>query len=138
MLEIFKKDLKTLPYLVSWLKDGPERTRAAVLMAKRRVILMQAPLVFFVLGGLALVQMLGLIERRGPEQFIAHWLATLIFVWPPTFLPISKAAKMDALSHAEVRQKLHALSLGLRIFAGLAMLVLFCAMAIFACVKFGA
>lgn len=137
MLNMFKKDLETLPHLVRWLQDGPERTRGAVLKAKRRLVLIQAPLAFAILGMSMLAQMIGWVERRGAEQFIAHWLATLIFIWPPTFLPLSKAAKLDALTHVELGHKLNALSVVLRLFAGFALLALLVTLAIFVEVQFG-
>lgn len=122
LFQALERDLATLPAAVKWLEDGPIDTRQAVLLAKRRVLLMQLPLACALIGVSMGLKALGLIPHRGEAQLVLQALATLVFLWPPTLLHLAATARRDALVDVAKSLKLRTLAWVMRAFAWLTVL----------------
>lgn len=110
MLKRIEDDLATLPYLLSWLEHGPAASRQAALRAKRSMLLRQLPVALFFLSALLVARAVGWVEAKGDAHFLAHWCATLAFLWPSAPLALARAASKDARSDASLSSRLRALS----------------------------
>jgi len=95
ILERVRTAFNQLPPALAWLKDGPEQTRCAVMTAKRRLLLLQAPITFGFIALFSALRSLGVVEPNGHAQVIAHLGAATAFMWPPTLFSVCLAAKRD-------------------------------------------
>lgn len=112
LLTRLQAELKRLPPVVAWLADGPERSKCAVVAAKRKLILIQAPIAFGSIAAFSALYSLGLVEAKGHMKLITHFCATAALMWPPTLFSVCRAAKRDIPdSSQQLKRKLRALAI---------------------------
>jgi hypothetical protein len=95
ILERLQAEMNNLPSAVAWLACGPEESKRAVRAAKRKLLLIQAPIALGTIAAFSVLLSLGVVQAKGHMQLIAHFCAVAAFMWPPTLFSICLAARRD-------------------------------------------